>query len=85
MKKTLSSLAEAQDKAKQMRLTREQAARCIRLTPRGRFALYDTARGEPVRPDDFRGPDLRPLVQVQVAQTDQGKSEVSCVIEYDGV
>ena len=50
MKKTLSSLKEAQDKAKGMRLTREEAAKCIRETPRGRFAFYDKARGEPVRP-----------------------------------
>ena len=64
-----------------MRLTQEQADRHIRETLRGRFALYDTARDEPVRPDDFRAPDFRPLIQV--AQTEQGKSEVSCVIEYD--
>ena len=81
MKKTFSSLVEAQDKAKQMRLTREQATKCIRETPRGRFALYDTARGEPVRTDDFRAPNFRPLIQV--VQTEQGKSEASCVIEYD--
>ena len=70
MKKTFSSLKEAQDKAKQMRLTPEEAAKCIRETPRGL-----------VRPDDYRAPDFRPLVQV--AQTEQGRSEVSCVLQYD--
>ena len=40
-----------------------------------------TARGELARPDDFSGSDFRPLVQVP--QTEQGKSEVSCVLEYD--
>ena len=60
MKKTFSSLKEAQDKAKQMRLTPEEAAKCIRETPQGRFAFYDHARGEPVRPDDYRAPDFRP-------------------------
>ena len=81
MKKTFSSLTEVQDKAKHMRLTSEEATRCIRETPRGRFAFYDTARGEPVRPDDWRAPDFRPLIQA--AQTEQGRSEVSCVFEHD--
>ena len=54
MKKSFSSLVEAQDEAKQMLLTPEQASKCIRETPRGRFALYDTARGDPLRPDDIR-------------------------------
>ena len=46
MKKSFSSLVEAQAKSKEMRLTREQAAKCIRTTPQGRFALYDANRGE---------------------------------------
>ena len=80
-KKTFSSLKEAQDKAKEMWLTREEAARCIRETPRERFTFCDTARGEPVRADDYRAPDFRPLTQA--AKTEQGRSEGSCVIEYD--
>ena len=39
MRKTFFSLQEAQDKAKEMRLTREQAAKCIREIPHGRFAF----------------------------------------------
>ena len=74
--KTFSSLQEAQDKAKEMGLTREKAAQWIHETPRGRFAFYDEARGEPVKPDDWKPPDFRSLIQV--AQTEQGRSEVSC-------
>ena len=81
MKKSFSSLVDAQDKAKQLRLTPEQASKCIHEAPHGRFALYDIALGEPARPDEFRGPDFRQLIQV--AQTEQGRSEVSCVIEHD--
>ena len=52
-----------------MRLTPEQATKCMHETPNGRFALYDTARGKRVRPDDFKCPDVRQVIQV--AQTDR--------------
>ena len=39
MKKTSSTLQEAQDKAKEMKMTPEKAAKCIRATPNGRFAI----------------------------------------------
>ena len=81
MKKTFSSLQEAQDKAKEMRLTREKAARCIRETPRGSFAFYDEARGEPVKPDGWKAPDFRSLMQA--AQAEQGRLKVSCAIDHD--
>ena len=68
MKKSFLSLVEAQQKAKNVRLTREQTAKCIRETRHGRFAWYGTARGQHVTPDDFRGPDFRQLIQV--AQTE---------------
>ena len=51
MKNTFSSLQEAQDKAKEVGLTREKAAKWIRETPHGRFAFYDETGGEPVKPD----------------------------------
>ena len=62
-----------------MGLTPDQAARQITTTPRGQFALYDVKRGEVVKSDRRRPPDFRSLVKV--AQTEQGKSEVSCVLE----
>ena len=34
-----------------------------------------------MRPDDFKCPDVRQLIQV--AQTEQGQSEISCVFEPD--
>ena len=64
-----------------MGLTCEKAAKWIRETPHGRFAFYDKARGEPVKPDDWKPPNFRSLTQV--AQTEQGRSEVSCVIDHD--
>ena len=79
--KTFSSCEEAFDKAKEMGLTCEQEAKYIHETPRGRFAFYDQARGEPVKPDDWKPPDFRSLIQV--AQTEQGRSEVSCVIDHE--
>ena len=79
MKKSFPSQEEAFDKAKQMGLTPDQAARQITPTPRGQFALYDAQRGEVVKSDRWRPPDFRSLIKV--AQTEQGKSEVSCVLE----
>ena len=61
----------------------EQAAKSIRETPRGRdrrVAFYDEARGGPVKPDDWKPPDFRSLIKI--AQTEQGRSEVSCVLEH---
>ena len=67
------------DKAKEMGLTFDQAAKQITTTPRGQFALYDTKRGEVVKSDRWKPEDFRSLIKV--AQTEQGKSEVSCVLE----
>ena len=63
-----------------MGLTPEQAAKNISETPRGRVAFYDAARGEIVKPDGWQPPDFRSLIKV--AQTEQGRSEVSCVLEH---
>ena len=46
MEKGFLTQDEAFDKAKQMGLTPEQAARQISPTPKGRFALYDVKKGE---------------------------------------
>ena len=63
MKKNFSALQEAQDKAKEMRLTREQAAKCLRETPHGRFAFYDEARGDNdgavARGVEFHNPEIQ--------------------------
>ena len=45
MKKAFLSQDEAFDRAKQMGLTPEQAARAITPTPHGSFALYDANKG----------------------------------------
>ena len=77
MEKSFPSQEEAFDKAKDLGLTPEQAAREITTTPRGQFALHDVKRGEVVKSDRWRSPDFRSLIQI--AQTEQGRSEVSCV------
>ena len=64
MKKSFPSQEEALDKAKQMGLTPDQAARQITTTPRGQFALYDAKRGEVVKSDRWRPPDFRSLIKV---------------------
>ena len=79
MEKSFPTQDEAFDKAKQMGLSPEQAARQITATPTGQFALYDVKKGEIVRSDRWRPPDFRTLVKI--AQTEQGRSEVSCVFE----
>ena len=78
MKKTFSSSEEAFDKAKEMGLTPDQAAKHITETPHGRVAFYDAAKGEIAKPDGWRPPDFRSLIKG--AQTEQGQS-VSCVLE----
>ena len=67
MQKGFPTQDEAFDKAKQMGQ--------ITITPR----LYDAKRDEIVKSDRWRAPDFRSLVKV--AQTEQGHSEVSCVLE----
>ena len=79
MKKSFPSREEALDKAKKMGLTPDLAARQITTTPHGHFALYDAKRGEVVKSDRWRLPHFRSLIKV--AQTEQGRSEVSCVLE----
>ena len=73
------SLKHATDRAKHMGLTPKQATRQITLTPKGQFALYDEKKGEIVKSDRWRPPDFRSLIKI--AQTEQGRSEVSCVLE----
>ena len=79
MEKSFPTQEEAFDRAKHMGLTPEQAARQITLTPKGQFALYDERKGDIVKSDRWRPPDFRSLIKV--AQTEQGRSEVSCVLE----
>ena len=79
MEKSFPTQDEACDRAKHMGLTPEQAARQITLTPTGQFALYDEKKGEIVKSDRWRPPDFRSLINI--AQTEQGCSEVSCVFE----
>ena len=79
MDKSFPTQEEAFDRAKQMGLSPEQAARQITRTPKGQFAFYDEKKGEIVKSDRWRPPDFRSLIKI--AQTEQGRSEVSCVFE----
>ena len=79
MAKTFPTQEEAFDRAKEMGLTPEQAARQITRTPKGQFAFYDVKKGEIVKSDRWIPPDFRSLIKI--AQTEQGRSEVSCVFE----
>ena len=79
MKKTFPTQDEAFDRAKQMGLTPDQAAREITPTPHGRYALYDTKRDEIAKPDAWKPPDFRSLIHS--ASTEAGRSEFSCVLD----
>ena len=79
MEKSFPTQEEALDKAKKMGLSPEEAAKQITATPTGHFSLYDAKKGEIVRSDRWRPPDFRTLVKI--AQTEHGRSEVSCVLE----
>ena len=54
MKKTFPTLDEAFDRAKQMGLTPDQAAREVTPTPHGRYALYDAKKDEIAKPDAWK-------------------------------
>ena len=79
MEKSFLTQDEAFDRAKQMGLTPEQAARDITRTPRGRYALYDGAKGEILKSDIWKPPDFRSLIKA--AGTEAGRSEISCVLD----
>ena len=79
MKKSFATQNEAFDKAKQIGLTPDQAARGIAETPHGRFTLYDANSDEIAKSDEWKPPDFRSLIQA--ASTEAGKSELSCVID----
>ena len=79
MKKTFLTQDEAFDRAKQMGLTPDQAAREITPTPHGRYALYDGKRGEVAKSDTWKPPDFRSLIHA--AGTEAGRSELSCVLD----
>ena len=59
MQKTFQTQNEAFDRAKQLGLTPDQAAREVILTPNRRFALYDSQRGEIAKSDTWKPPDFR--------------------------
>ena len=79
MQKTFLTQNEAFDKAKQLGLTPDQAARDVTQTPNGRFTLYDAQKGEIAKPDTWKPPDFRSLIQA--VGTEAGKSELSCVLD----
>ena len=58
-------------------MTPEAAEKCIQQAPSGRFTMY--VKGKFANPLDCLVPDLRSLVQL--AQTEGGKSEVSCALD----
>ena len=67
------------DKAKELGLSPQAAMKCVQTTPNGRFTLH--VKGKLVKPCGFQQPKADSLVQI--AQTEKGRSEVSCVIDYD--
>ena len=79
MKKGFSTQDEAFDKAKHMGLTPDQAARAVTPTPSGCFAFYDAQKDEIVKPDAWKPPDFRSLIQA--ASTEAGRSEFSRVLD----
>ena len=79
MKKTFLTQNEAFDKAKQLGLTPDQAAREVTPTPHGRYALYDASKGEIAKSDTWKPPDFRSLIHA--ASTEAGRSELSCVLD----
>ena len=79
MKNTFQTQNEAFDRAKQMGLTPDQAAREVTPTPHGRYALYDAKRDEIAKSDTWKPPDFRSLIHA--AGTEAGKSELSCVLD----
>ena len=78
MKKSFITEEEAMDKAKELGLSPETAKKCIQQTPSGRFALY--MKGKFVKPLELEYPDVRSLVPL--VQTEGGRSEVSCALDY---
>ena len=79
MKKSVLTQNEAFDKAKQLGLTPDQAARAVTTTPHGRYALYDESKGEIAKSDTWKPPDFRSLIHA--AGTEAGRSEFSCVLD----
>ena len=79
MEKNFITEEETMNKAKELGLSPE-AAECIQQTPSGKFTSY--MKGKFVKPPEFKHPDVHSLVQI--AATENGKSEVSCVIDQDG-
>ena len=67
------------DKAKELALSPAAAMKCVQSTPSGRFTLY--VKGKFIKPPDFTQAKADSLVQI--AQTEKGSSEVSCVIDQD--
>ena len=62
MQKAFGTQDEAFDKAKQLGLSPDQAAREISQTPHGRFTLYNSETGEIAKPDTWKPPDFRSLI-----------------------
>ena len=79
MRKTFLTQNEAFDKAKELGLTPDQAARTVTNTPRGRFALYDEKRGEIAKSDTWKPPDYRSLIRAAGLEVD--RSGFSCVLD----
>ena len=79
MKKSYSREKEAVERAVQLVPKGVSPVRCVRETSGGKYTLC--INDKIIKPPDFKQPIADFLVQV--AQTEQGNSEVSCVIEQD--
>ena len=79
VKKSFPIQEEVLDKAKELALSPEAAKKYVQITSSGRFTLC--VKGKLIKPSDFKQPKADSWVQI--AQTEKGKSEVSCVIDQD--
>ena len=77
MKKGFSSHEEAMQQAKELVTDTDIAKSCIKKTMNGRYTL--TVKGKLIKPHSFVQPNADSLIKI--AQTEQGRSEVSCVLE----
>ena len=79
MKKSFSTQEETLDKTKEFALSLEAAAKCVQNTPSRRYTLR--VKGELIKPSHYKQPNADSLVQL--AQTEKGKTEISCVIDQN--
>ena len=80
MEKSFPTQEEAFDRAKPHGLNPRAGSKTDhKYSHRSSLLFYDEKKGEIVKSDRWRPPDFRSLIKI--AQTEQGRSEVSCMFE----